>query len=56
MAFAKLLSNSTKKILIQKIMFLSADGFQDFEELEVCKEAHKIEWENFYRRIYVFRL
>ncbi|MFS8008214.1 hypothetical protein Hanom_Chr14g01270071 [Helianthus anomalus] len=31
------------------------DGFQDFEELEVCKETHEIEWENFYRRIYVFR-
>ncbi|MFS7969996.1 hypothetical protein Hanom_Chr09g00815771 [Helianthus anomalus] len=29
------------------------DGIQNFEELEVCKEAH--EWENFYRRIYVFR-
>ncbi|KAJ0852879.1 hypothetical protein HanRHA438_Chr14g0644761 [Helianthus annuus] len=32
------------------------DGFQDFEELEVCKETHEIEWENFYRRTYVFRL
>ncbi|XP_021980927.1 uncharacterized protein LOC110877077 [Helianthus annuus] len=32
------------------------DGFQDFEELEVCMEAHEIKWENFYRRIYFFRL